>query len=100
MKSTLMIALALCATLAVAPVMAADDTTTQKNDTATFQALGNLDDAQLTPMTDAELAKVEGGDLLGTLLGLVTGLLGGGLPGVPGLPGLPGLPALPTLPAL
>ena len=104
MKLTLAIVLGACALFTVQPVMAADDNLQAVGDDVqvvddTFHALGSV--TVENEMTDAELAAVEGGDLLGSILGgIPLGIPPVTLPGLGGLGGLPGVPSLPALPAL
>jgi len=61
MKKLASIAIAFFLVLSAIPAMAAD----QVGDTSTFQAFSNLPAAQrdtLTPLTDTELAAIEGGN--------------------------------------
>jgi hypothetical protein len=65
MKKALSLALALALTLAVVPAMAGDDETFGSKTPGMFQALSSLSSAEqaaLTPLSDDQLAAIEGGN--------------------------------------
>jgi hypothetical protein len=65
MKRALSLALALALTLAVVPAMAGDDETFGSQTPGMFQALSSLSSAEqaaLTPLSDDQLAAIEGGN--------------------------------------
>jgi hypothetical protein len=82
MKRALSLALALALTLAVVPAMAGDDETFGSKTPGMFQALRSLSSAEqaaLTPLSDDQLAAVEGRNPCADSINTGTGgVLGGG----------------------